>query len=96
VKIIPLLTRQQYQSGRFKKWGLEYFPNPYGYLFTAFVGLNLRQSSLKSMSDSFSIEPIAKLKKGVVPAKAGVQKSLKILDSRFRWNDDLGLLQLAL
>ena len=33
--------------------------------------------------------------KGVTPAKAGVQKLLKRLDSRFRGNDKLGLLQLA-
>jgi hypothetical protein len=33
-------------------------------------------------------------KKGVTPAKAGVQKLLKRLDSRFRGNDNLGLLQL--
>ena len=33
--------------------------------------------------------------KGVTPAKAGVQKSLKRLDSRFRGNDNIGLLQLA-
>jgi len=34
-------------------------------------------------------------KNGVTPAKAGVQKLLKRLDSRFRGNDNLGLLQLA-
>jgi hypothetical protein len=34
-------------------------------------------------------------KKGVTIAKAGVQKLLKRLDSRFRGNDNLGLLQLA-
>jgi hypothetical protein len=34
-------------------------------------------------------------KKGVTPAKAGAQKFLKRLDSRFRGNDNLGLLQLA-
>ena len=33
--------------------------------------------------------------KGVTPAKAGVQKSLKRLDSRFRGNDKLVVLQLA-
>ena len=33
--------------------------------------------------------------KGVTPAKAGVQKFLKRLDSRFRGNDNLVLLQLA-
>jgi len=31
-------------------------------------------------------------KKGVTPAKAGVQKLLNRLDSRFRGNDNLGLL----
>jgi len=33
--------------------------------------------------------------KGVTPTKAGVQKLLKRLDSRFRGNDNLGLLQLT-
>ena len=42
-----------------------------------------------------TIEAIAKLKKGVTPAKAGVQKFFKRLDSRFRGNDSLGVLQLA-
>jgi hypothetical protein len=32
---------------------------------------------------------------GVTPAKAGVQWFFKRLDSRFRGNDNLGLLQLA-
>jgi hypothetical protein len=41
------------------------------------------------------IKPIAEPKKGVTPAKAGIQKLLKRLDSRFRGNDNLGLLQLA-
>ena len=41
-------------------------------------------------------EAIAKLNKSVTPAKAGVQKFLKRLDSRFRGNDNLGLLQLAM
>jgi hypothetical protein len=41
-------------------------------------------------------EAIANLKKGVTPAKAGVQKFLNRLDSRLRGNDNLGLLQLAL
>jgi hypothetical protein len=43
-----------------------------------------------------TLDPIAKVKKGVTPAKAGVQKFLKRLDSRFRGNDNLGLLQLPL
>jgi hypothetical protein len=37
-----------------------------------------------------------KTQKTVTPAKAGVQKVLKILDSRLRGNDKPGLLQLAL
>jgi hypothetical protein len=41
---------------------------------------------------SLKEEPIAKFKKDVSPAKAGVQKYLKRLDSRFRGNDNLGLL----
>jgi hypothetical protein len=45
-------------------------------------------------SGNKTIVPIAKLKKGVAPAKAGVQKFLKILVSRFRGNDNPGLLQL--
>jgi hypothetical protein len=32
-------------------------------------------------------------KKGVTPAKAGVQKFLKRMDSRFRGNDNPGILQ---
>ena len=35
-------------------------------------------------------------KKAVTPAKAGVQRSMKRLDSRFRGNDVPGVLQLAL
>jgi hypothetical protein len=42
------------------------------------------------------MKAIVKLKKGVTPAKAGVQKFLKRLDSRFRGNDYLGLLQMTL
>ena len=42
------------------------------------------------------MEAIVKLKKGVTPAKAGAQKFLKRLDSRFRGNDYLGLLQMTL
>ena len=40
-------------------------------------------------------EVIAKPIKTVTPAKAGVQKVLKILDSRLRGNDNPGLLHLA-
>ena len=41
-------------------------------------------------------EATAKLNKGVTPAKAGVQKFLKKLDSRFRGNDNPGFSQFAL
>ena len=41
------------------------------------------------------MEVIAKLIKTVTPAKAEVQKVLKILDSRLSGNDNPGLLQLA-
>jgi hypothetical protein len=45
-------------------------------------------------SCSITIEPIVKLKKGVASTNAGGQKFSKILDSRFRGNDNPGLLQL--
>jgi len=41
-------------------------------------------------------EPISKLLKSVTPAKVGVQKEPKILDSSFRRNYNNGLLKLAL
>jgi hypothetical protein len=42
-----------------------------------------------------SVESLAKLNKTVTPAKAGVQKSLKNLDSCFRRNDAERFLQEA-
>jgi hypothetical protein len=45
--------------------------------------------------ESDAYEVIVKLEKVVTPAKAGVQKSMKRLDSRFRGNDILGVLQLT-
>jgi hypothetical protein len=45
------------------------------------------------LSETLSLEPIAKLNKTVTPAKAGVQNMLKLLDSGFRRNDTKGLLQ---
>jgi hypothetical protein len=41
------------------------------------------------------LEPLAKLDKTVTPAKAGVQKCARNLDSRFRGNDRRILLQEA-
>jgi len=41
------------------------------------------------------IEALAKLNKTVTPAKAGVQNTLKRLDSGLRRNDTKGLLQEA-
>jgi len=41
------------------------------------------------------LELLAKFGKTVTPAKAGVQKSLKNLDSGFRRNDEKGFLQKA-
>jgi hypothetical protein len=49
------------------------------------------QGSFVSPEKNFPMEAIAKLKKGVTPAKAGVQKLLKRLDSSFRRNDKFRL-----
>jgi len=46
-------------------------------------------------NDTVRMRKSQNFKKGVTPAKAGVQKFLKRLDSRFRGNDNCGLLQLA-
>jgi hypothetical protein len=43
-----------------------------------------------------TMNQLQNLKKAVTPAKAGVQRSMKRLDSRFRGNDVPGVLQLAL
>ncbi len=48
-----------------------------------------------SQKISKPFEPLAKLCKTVTPEKAGVQKSLKNLDSGLRQNDEKGFLQEA-
>ena len=53
---------------------------------------------VKGKVKSYQLKQLRQLQNsiiGVTPAKAGVQKFLKRLDSRFRGNDNLGLLQLA-
>jgi hypothetical protein len=44
---------------------------------------------------SYTYEALAKLSQTVTPVKAGVQKSMKNLDSVFQRNDDEALLQKA-